>query len=72
MIHRFNLNLISEPRNEICGNYKREKDEQCDPGGIVPEDSQCCTKECKLKPKALCRYILYFKSTVVFPELYYL
>lgn len=43
-----------EPRNEICGNYKREKDEECDPGGIVPEDSQCCTKECKLKPTALC------------------
>ena len=55
---QFNLNLIPEPRNEICGNYKKEKDEECDPGGIVPQDSVCCTKECKLKPKALCRYII--------------
>lgn len=52
------MNLIPEPRNEICGNYKKEKDEECDPGGIVPQDSMCCTKECKLKPKSLCRYVV--------------
>lgn len=43
-----------EPRTEICGNYKKEKDEECDPGGIVPQESQCCTKGCKLKSTALC------------------
>ncbi|KAL9961542.1 hypothetical protein ACROYT_G030500 [Oculina patagonica] len=43
-----------EPRNEICGNYKKEKDEECDPGGIVPRDTKCCTRDCKLQPTALC------------------
>lgn len=45
---------FTEPRNEICGNYKKEADEECDPGGIVPEDTLCCTKTCKLKPNSQC------------------
>lgn len=45
---------FTEPRTEICGNYRVEKGEECDPGGIVPEDSLCCTKDCKLKKGALC------------------
>ncbi|XP_058953790.2 ADAM 17-like protease [Pocillopora verrucosa] len=43
-----------EPRAEICGNYKKEKEEECDPGGIVAQESQCCTANCKLKDSALC------------------
>ena len=47
--------VCPEPRTKICGNYKLEEGEECDPGGIVPEDSLCCTRECKLKKGALCR-----------------
>lgn len=45
---------FSEPRSEICGNYKKEDGEECDPGGIVPQDTLCCTKDCKLNKGALC------------------
>ncbi|XP_068705406.1 ADAM 17-like protease [Montipora foliosa] len=45
---------FTEPRSEICGNFKTEAKEQCDPGGIVPKDTKCCTNNCKLQPKALC------------------
>lgn len=45
---------FTEPRNEICGNYKKEANEECDPGGISPKDTKCCTKNCKLQPDAVC------------------
>ncbi|XP_015780892.1 PREDICTED: ADAM 17-like protease [Acropora digitifera] len=45
---------FTEPRNEICGNYKKEANEECDPGGISPKDTNCCTKNCKLQPRAVC------------------
>ena len=48
--------LLLEPRNEICGNYKKEADEDCDPGGIIPKATLCCTAKCELKPNTLCRW----------------
>ncbi|XP_028518433.1 disintegrin and metalloproteinase domain-containing protein 17 [Exaiptasia diaphana] len=43
-----------EPRSEICGNYKKEPGEECDPGSLGTIDTPCCTKDCKLKKDAQC------------------
>ena len=38
----------------FCGNGKLEEDEECDAGYY---GDNCCDKNCKLKPGAICRYV---------------
>nr|UST29447.1 ADAM 17-like protease [Haliclona caerulea] len=45
---------FTEPRERICGNYKIEPGEECDPGNLGLRDSDCCAKDCKLKAGAQC------------------
>lgn len=47
---------FSEPEESFCGNLRVEGDEECDAGLLGTEDNdQCCDKDCKLRPRAVCR-----------------
>ena len=42
-------------KESYCGNGRIEDGEECDAGFFTQEGSdKCCTKECKLKPRADC------------------
>ncbi|XP_044756586.1 ADAM 17-like protease isoform X2 [Coccinella septempunctata] len=46
---------FSEPEESFCGNLRVEGDEECDAGLLGTEDNdQCCDKDCKLRPRAVC------------------
>lgn len=57
--------FLLEPREKICGNYKKESGEECDPGNLGTIASACCTKDCKLKEKAECRQVEQLISLLV-------
>lgn len=48
----------------FCGNYRVDKDEDCDPGDNVKGDP-CCDEECKFKGGANCRYVRVIDRKVV-------
>ena len=53
---KYFLNIFSESSDvTFCGNGKLEEDEECD-AGYYGDD--CCDKNCKLKPGAICRYVV--------------
>lgn len=50
------------PSGSFCGNSLVEKDEECDVG--AGSTDKCCNEQCKLKPGALCRSVV-FVCTVI-------
>ena len=45
---------FSKPKSTFCGNGIVERGEECDPGLTSPDGDECCTKNCRLKPGAMC------------------
>lgn len=45
---------FSKPKSTFCGNGIVERGEECDPGLTSPSGDECCTKNCRLKPGAMC------------------
>ncbi|XP_048590326.1 ADAM 17-like protease [Nematostella vectensis] len=45
---------FKEPRDIICGNYKLEEGEECDPGNLGVTGTKCCTRDCKLVKDTQC------------------
>ncbi|XP_078584845.1 ADAM 17-like protease isoform X1 [Branchiostoma floridae x Branchiostoma japonicum] len=44
-----------EPQKSLCGNYRVEEGEDCDPGHLGNKNTDpCCTGECKFKGNAVC------------------
>lgn len=49
---------FSEPEESFCGNLRVEGGEECDAGLLGTEDNDvCCDKDCKLRQKAMCRWV---------------
>ena len=66
----WSLLSICVEEESLCGNYEVEGEEECDAGleGMFGIMEECCGSNCKLKPGAVCRYIIHtYTHTSIVP-----